>query len=51
LRRTLAHRDCERRQQEGEQHNEYSALSGFHFYSPIQMITVRTPAHTPVFPL
>src|SRR5687768_11962121 len=46
LSRSLGHRDREGSQQEGEQHDEYSALSGFHFCSPIQMITVRTPAHT-----
>jgi hypothetical protein len=50
LRRALGHRDCESGQQEGEQHNEYSALSGFHVYSPRQMmITVRPPAHTQDF--
>ena len=50
LRRALGHRDCESGQQEGQQHNEYSALSGFHFLSPRQMmITVRPPAHTRSF--
>ena len=45
--RTLRHRDREGSQQEREQHDEYSALSGFHFVSPIQMmITGRTSAHT-----
>src|SRR5687768_10266382 len=48
LRRALGHRDGEGSQQEGEQHNEYSALSGFHLISPIRlMITVwNTSAHT-----
>jgi hypothetical protein len=48
LRRALRHRHREDGQQEGEQHNEYSALSGFHFCSPRQMmITIRdTSAHT-----
>jgi membrane protein implicated in regulation of membrane protease activity len=31
LRRALRHRDREGSQQEGEQHNDYRALSGFHF--------------------
>jgi hypothetical protein len=44
--RTLGHRDRESSQQEGEQHNEYSALSGFHFVLLFMMITGRTPAHT-----
>jgi hypothetical protein len=46
---TLAHCDCKGSQEEGEQHNEHSALSGFHFVSPIRMmITVghqRTHRH------
>jgi hypothetical protein len=33
--RTLGHRHCESGQQEGEQHDDYSALSGFHCSSPI----------------
>jgi hypothetical protein len=35
-----ADRNRESSQQEGEQHNEYRALSGFHFSSPKKMITV-----------
>jgi hypothetical protein len=46
---TLAHCDRKGSQEEREQHNEHSALSGFHFVSPIgMMITVghqRTQRH------
>src|SRR5688572_3914387 len=42
LRRALGNANCERGEQQGEQRNENSALSGFHFCSPMQMmITVR----------
>src|SRR6185503_16970734 len=48
-RSSLRHRHRECSKDEGEQHNEYCALSGFHFCSPIELtITVghqRTHRH------
>jgi hypothetical protein len=40
LRRALRHRHRECSKDKCEQHYEYCALSGFHFYSPIETITV-----------